>query len=627
MTEATTTARQLSDRPTAKPAPASPAARLLGLPPVAPGPVPGYVLIADRNNDRLLIVSPSGRIVWRFPRPGDVRPGESFHDPDDAFFTPGYRAISINEEFNETASLVAVRAHRIVWSFGHAGVAGSAFGYLSNPDDAYLLKNGLLMVADIKNCRVLFINHQKKVVREIGHAGDCTHDPPVGLSSPNGATPLADGGVLVTEIGGWVDRINASGHLVYALRTPTTYPSDAQLLPNGDILVAGFNTPGRVDELTPSGRIVWTYDPPSGPGALDRPSLAVRWPNGMIAVTDDWHHRIVVIDPHTKRIVWSYGHLGAPGTAAGYLDKPDGLDLLPAAVIGHRAGARLASPVRAPASIPALRVARVGSLPSPLSRAAVVALPDGRLVVAGGLVGGASTDQVLSGPPQALRPLGHLPVPGHDAAAALVGGGVDVFGGGQATSVDTVVRIDPSTGATHVAARLDEPLSDLGVAVVGRTPYLVGGYTGSRFASAVLRYTGAGHTATAARLPTGLRYAGVAALGKTIYVAGGLTTAGETDAVDAVDPATGTVRRIATLPAPNAYGALVAFRGALYLIGGKSAAGTPVANVLRIDPVSGRVAGAASLPSPLAEPAAAARAGDVIVVGGEGSGAVYSLRP
>ncbi len=621
---ATTKAKQMVRH--VVPKPSSPAARLLGLPPVAAGPVPGYVLIADRNNDRLLIVSPAGRVVWRFPRPGDVRAGQSFHDPDDAFFTPGYRAISINEEFNETASLVAVRAHRIVWSFGHAGVAGSAFGYLSNPDDAYLLKNGLLMVADIKNCRVLFINHAKKVVREIGHAGDCTHDPPLGLSSPNGATPLADGGVLVTEIGGWVDRINASGHLVYALRTPTTYPSDAQLLPNGDILVAGFNTPGRVDELTPTGRIVWTYDPPSGPGALDRPSLAVRWPNGMIAVTDDWHHRIVVIDPHTKRIVWSYGHLGAPGTAAGYLDKPDGLDLLPATVAGHRA--RRPAPVRASAAAaPALRVARVGSVPAPLARASVVALPGGRLVVAGGLVGGSSTDQVLAGPPQALRRVGSLPVPGHDAAAALVGGGVDVFGGGQSSSVDTVVRIDPSTGAARVTAHLDEPLSDLGVAVVGRTPYLVGGYTGSRFASAVLRYAGTGHTTTAARLPAGLRYAGVAALGGTIYVAGGLTTSGEIAAVEAVDPGTGAVRRIATLPTPNAYGALVAFRGALYLIGGKTAAGTPVATVLRIDPGSGRVARVATLPSPLAEPAAVARTVDVIVVGGEGSDAVYSLRP
>jgi N-acetylneuraminic acid mutarotase len=596
--------------------PSSPASRLLGLPAVAPGPVPGYVLIADRNNDRLLIVSPSGRIVWRFPRSGDVRPGQSFHDPDDAFFTPGYRAISINEEFNETASLVAVRAHRIIWSFGHAGVAGSSFGYLSNPDDAYLLKNGLLMVADIKNCRVLFIDHAKKVVREIGRAGDCTHDPPAGLSSPNGATPLADGGVLVTEIGGWVDRIGRSGQLVYAVRTPTTYPSDAQLLPNGNILVAGFNTPGRVDELTPSGRIVWTYDPPSGPGALDRPSLAVRWPNGLIAVTDDWHHRIVVIDPRTKQIVWSYGHLGTPGTAAGYLDKPDGLDLLPATIAAPRTTAAVK-----------LHAARVGSLPVPLARAAAVALPDGRLVVAGGLTGGTSTDQVLEGKPNALRRIGRLPVPGHDAAGALAGASVDVFGGGQSVSVDNVVRIDPSSGATRVVAHLDEPLSDLGATVIGGKTYLVGGYTGSRFASAVLRYLGSGHTTTAARLPTGLRYAGVAALGGKLYVAGGVTTGGETDAVEAVDVRTGAVRQIATLPAPTAYGALVGFHGALYLIGGKSGGGTPLASVLRIDPVSGRVTRAATLPQPLAEPAAVTRARDVIVVGGESSSAVYSLRP
>ena len=67
--------------------------------------------------------------------------------------------------------------------------------------------------------------------------------------------------MLVTEIGGWVDRLDARGRLVFSVRTPTTYPSDAQLLPDGNVLVAGFNTPGRVDEITPQGRVVWTYGP------------------------------------------------------------------------------------------------------------------------------------------------------------------------------------------------------------------------------------------------------------------------------------------------------------------------------------------------------------------------------
>jgi hypothetical protein len=316
--------------PPAPPAPRPPAARALGLPPVHSSTVPGYVLIADRDNNRLLLVSPGKRIVWRFPRPGDVRPGQSFRDPDDAFWTPSFRAISVNEEFNDQLALVDPRRHRLTWTYGRAGVAGAGAGELSNPDDAYVLPSGLVTVADIKNCRVLYLNRRRRIVRAIGRAGDCAHDPPRTLSSPNGATPLADGGMLVTEIGGWIDRFDQAGRLRWTVRTPFAYPSDAQPLPGGRILVAGYQAPGVVDILTRAGRVVWSYGPASGPGALDHPSLAVRWPNGMIAVTDDWHDRVVVIDPRSRRIVWQYGHLGTPGSAPGYLSKPDGLDLLPA---------------------------------------------------------------------------------------------------------------------------------------------------------------------------------------------------------------------------------------------------------------------------------------------------------
>jgi hypothetical protein len=208
-------------------------------------------------------------------------------------------------------------------------VQGSSPGYLAHPDDAYLLANGDIQVADIINCRVLWLNHAKRIVRSIGSAGNCVHAPPRSLLEPNGDTPLPDGGVLVTEIGGWIDRFSASGRLRWSIKSPTDYPSDAQLLPNGDVLVAGFNTPGRIDILTPGGRIVWTYGPSSGPGALDRPSLASELPNGTIVATDDWHHRVVVINIKTKQIVWQYGHDGIPGRAPGYLRKPDGLQLLP----------------------------------------------------------------------------------------------------------------------------------------------------------------------------------------------------------------------------------------------------------------------------------------------------------
>jgi hypothetical protein len=588
-------------------APAPTPAQRFGFPALKPGPVPGYLMIADRNNNRIIIVSPATRkIVWQFPRPGDVRPGQSFHDPDDAFFTPGYTAISTNEEYNQQIGEISIKAHRLVWTFGHAGVRGSAFGYLSNPDDAYLLPNGLFMVADIQNCRVLLINRAHKVVREIGHAGSCGHNPPQGLSSPNGATPLPDGGILVTEIGGWVDRISKSGHLVYTVRTPTSYPSDAQLLPDGNILVAGFDTPGRVDEITPRGKIVWTFAP-TGVWSLDRPSLAVRWPNGMIAITDDWHHRVLVVDPATKQVVWSYGHLNQPGSAPGYLNKPDGLDLLPAVPAGaHTTRATFG------------KVTRIGSLPQTIAKASAVALPGGKLMLLGGEVAGASTDQVLVGTPQHLRAAGRLPVPTHDAAAALVGGSVLLFGGGQATSSDAIVRVAPSGSAAARAGRLDEPLSDLGAVTIGGKAYLVGGYTSVKFASAVLRYGGGGTTKTVARLPSGLRYAGVAAIGPTIYVAGGLTPSGTSSAILAVDTRTGRTRRIGALPAPEDHAAMAALGGKLYLAGGST--------VLQIDPATGAVSTAALLPSPLTDPTATT-VGKRIVIAGGGTNAVYVFAP
>jgi hypothetical protein len=287
-------------------------------------------MIADRDNNRIIILNPEKRIVWRFPQPGDLRPGQRFAGPDDAFFSADLRSIITNEEFSDTIAVVSLsRRPRITWEYGHQDVQGSSPGYLAHPDDAYLLASQQVQVADIINCRVLWLAPDRRIVHAIGSADDCVHNPPHSLLQPNGDTPLPDGGVLVTEIGGWIDRFTRSGSLKWSIKAPTDYPSDAQLLPDGNVLVAGFNTPGRIDILTPSGHIIWTYMHVAGPGALDQPSIAVMLPNGTIAATDDWNHRVVLINQRTKRIVWQYGHKGMPGNGVGYLRKPDGLQLLP----------------------------------------------------------------------------------------------------------------------------------------------------------------------------------------------------------------------------------------------------------------------------------------------------------
>ena len=368
----------------------TPARRAFGLPPVRPGPVPGYVLIADRNNNRLLLVSPSKHVEWRFPGPSAAY--GAFRDPDDAFFTPGYRQIVVNEEFNETV----VRSTR-----SNAGSCGRTAAPASPDPGAVSCRTGRRLRAPERRRaggrhpelprRRSSAPHTTSWARSARRERARTIR--LGRCSRRTATRLSRAEECSsTEIGGYVDRLDAHGRLVYSLHTPTSYPSDAQLLPNGNILVAGFDTPGRIDELTPSGKVVWTYGPTSGPGSLDRPSLAVRWPNGMIAATDDWHHRIIVIDPHTKRIVWQYGHFGVASSALGYLSKPDGLDLLPA-------GRPL---IRPRAARSRLHITRIGSLPQAASRMSAVALPGGRIFAAGGLVTAGSSTQVLAGRPGSL---------------------------------------------------------------------------------------------------------------------------------------------------------------------------------------------------------------------------------
>ncbi len=298
---------------------------------VPSGPLPGDLLIADRGNSRLLIVTPQKKIIWSMTIGNGKGPkGSSSLGADDAFFTPDYKHIIINEEDNQVIAVIDIATKKIIWHYGHAGVPGSKPGYLNTPDDAYMLPNGLVTVADIKNMRILFINQKGQIVKQYGN-GLWRHNPPYSYASPNGDTPLPDGGMLITEIdGSYADRLSKNGKLLYTVHFPNiAYPSDTQLLKNGNLLTADYETPGKIEEVTPQGKIVWEYYKTSGPGMLSNPSLTFQLPNGDFIVNDDSNDRVVIIDPKTNQIVWQYGHKGVPGTAPGYLNIPDGMDFLP----------------------------------------------------------------------------------------------------------------------------------------------------------------------------------------------------------------------------------------------------------------------------------------------------------
>ena len=296
-----------------------------------PSVLPAPVLIADKFNNRLLIVDPQGRVRWRFPRPGDLRHGQTFKVPDDAFFTPDGRYIVATQEDDDVITLINIARHRIVWRYGIPGVPGSGHNHVRHPDDAMLRPDGMVVAADIENCRLIRVRvGTHRLAWSRGRPGACMHGPPHFYGSPNGMFPIAHDRYLVTEINqDWVDEITGAGRLLWSVHPPSVfYPSDTNQARPGVELTVDYSDPGQIVEFNRYGRTIWRYRP-TGRKSLNKPSLALPLPNGDVVANDDANHRVIVVNPRTDKVVWQYGHRAVPGTAPGYLDNPDGIDLMP----------------------------------------------------------------------------------------------------------------------------------------------------------------------------------------------------------------------------------------------------------------------------------------------------------
>ena len=284
----------------------------------------GYnVLIADRGNNRLIEVTPDKKIIWEY----------DFHLPkrglgaDDAFFTDNGQTIIVNLEEYHIIELIDYQTKTVKWTYGTPNVPGHLPGFLNTPDDAYKLPNGDIIVADIKNCRIIEIAPDKQIVHQYGQTKVCD-DKPGHLNKPNGDTPLPNGHILISNIVGKnLVEIDNQWQPVFSMPLPVNYPSDPQMTNAGNILISDYSKPGQIVEVSKAGNIVWQYAGDS-PAKLNHPSLAIELPNGNILSNDDLNHRVIVIDKQTKLIVWQYGVTGKPGNNPGQLNIPDGVDII-----------------------------------------------------------------------------------------------------------------------------------------------------------------------------------------------------------------------------------------------------------------------------------------------------------
>ncbi len=292
-------------------------------------PLPYPIMIADRRNNRLIEIAPDKSIVWEFPSPSLA----VYRGNEDVNFSQDGSQLAVSEEDNFDVHIVDYNSRALTWTYGTPDHRGSGKNLLNYPDDAHLLSDGQFITADIRNCRILIIDPKtNEVTTQWGTTGVCKHNPPHQFAHANGATPLENGDILVTEItDAWISRITRAGKVLWSVKAPNMrYPSDAFPTVDGkQIIVADFWKPGRVVIFDPATRKVsWEYFYKDGDKALDHSSIARELPDtGDILIVDDLNDRVIVVDRKTKEIIWQYGVKGKKGFTPGLLNYPDGFDI------------------------------------------------------------------------------------------------------------------------------------------------------------------------------------------------------------------------------------------------------------------------------------------------------------
>ncbi|HXR28159.1 MAG TPA: hypothetical protein VN772_01180 [Solirubrobacteraceae bacterium] len=279
--------------------------------------LPGNILVADRNNNRILAITPQGQVVW----------SHNLSGPSDAYPNSTARLIVVTEHGSFQVLVLSVARGRSDYHYGHAGHPGTGLNRLHDPSTGQLLPDGKLLIADKANCRILLVTRPSHhVVTQYGTTGQCVHKPPGNFGYPDGAFPTPGGGLVVTEeTPPWIDLLSKTGALVKAFQVKglLTAPYAANPTPGGDYIATDYARPGGVVEFDSSGTVKWSYAPKSGPGELSFPTLAIVLSNGNVLVSDARNNRVVVIDPSTNQIVWQFGHTGKAGAANGFLHTPD----------------------------------------------------------------------------------------------------------------------------------------------------------------------------------------------------------------------------------------------------------------------------------------------------------------
>jgi hypothetical protein len=311
----------------------------------------GDVVIADQFNNRVIEIDRKGNIVWHFgdgsttPGPTSVvAPNDAERLPDGSTLIAGSgapqaagAAYGVTEMACATNGcpdnrvIIVDSSGTITWQYGlDGGDSGVGPNQLSTPVGATLLANTHILITDQGNNRIIEVDPTTKAIvwqyPPLVDGGSPDGGSP--LNSPNSAERLASGNTLIAdENNNRAFEIAPSGNVVWqypAMPDPQVLSvcAFASRLPNGNTLITDSGN-SRILEITPALTVAWMYVTNARASSFPQPfpAHAVRLADGDTLISDQLNDQVIEVDPGGN-IVFSYGVIQLSGSGAGELYAP-----------------------------------------------------------------------------------------------------------------------------------------------------------------------------------------------------------------------------------------------------------------------------------------------------------------
>ena len=203
---------------------------------------------------------------------------------------------------------------QIVWQYGQFGQAGDGPNLLNTPVQCTFVPGFNVLITDQGNNRIIEVNYHQEIVWQ--YPGGDTNESDQ-LDAPNSAEMLANGDILIADQGNSrALEVNPAGEIVNTFSAGGTVNTlaFASRLPNGDTLLTDSGN-SRIVEVDAQDQVVWQYfttnaAPTDGAGTMSvaapNPTRAIRLANGDTLISDQLNNRVIRVDS-SGNIVADYG--------------------------------------------------------------------------------------------------------------------------------------------------------------------------------------------------------------------------------------------------------------------------------------------------------------------------------